>query len=334
VAATADGSIVFVADYTSKTVRKVIVATRQVTTLVGYPSSSGHVDGMGLGARFTLLSYIALTSDGATAYVTDQYVVRRIDTASRTVTTLAGDSSGSVSCLASMCADGVGTSARFSTLYGITMYANDAALLVVDYSSRRIRHIDISSATVSTFAGSGTGAGSADGAAEAASFNALQGIAATPGGWLVLVSDSGYHNIRMVTPSASAPFPPISPPAAPSLPPLPSLPPTTASAAGRWVSRLAGHTSSGSSNGVGTSAQFYSPYGVALSASGTFALVAERTYNRIRHIDVTTKTVTTLAGLTSYGSTDGIGTSACSPSTCETLGMRVCRADVERRSVL
>ena len=38
-------------------------------------------------------------------------------------------------------------------------------------------------------------------------------------------------------------------------------------------------------------------YGIALSASGTFALVTDTNYNNVRHIDVRTQAVTVLAGI-------------------------------------
>jgi hypothetical protein len=67
--------------------------------------------------------------------------------------------------------------------------------------------------------------------------------------------------------------------------------------------------SSGSSNGAGTIAKFYNPIGVSISPDGVYALVAD-TYNcLIRHIIISTASVTTLAGVAgSAGSSNGVGT--------------------------
>ena len=76
------------------------------------------------------------------------------------------------------------------------------------------------------------------------------------------------------------------------------------------VTTLAGSTY-GYVDGTGTSARFYAPYGVSVSPSGTFALVADSTYKMIRHIDMDTQVVTTLAGKSNTGgSTDGVGSNA------------------------
>ena len=61
-------------------------------------------------------------------------------------------------------------------------------------------------------------------------------------------------------------------------------------------------------NGVGTSASFYYPVGVAVDANGT-AYVADTYNHRIRKI-TSAGVVTTLAGSGSGAFADGVGTSA------------------------
>lgn len=79
------------------------------------------------------------------------------------------------------------------------------------------------------------------------------------------------------------------------------------------VSTLAGRQGTfGTADGAGTSAQFNGPLGVALSASGSVAIVADSLNHLIRLVRVsTTGNVTTLAGTAGLsGSADGIGLSA------------------------
>jgi hypothetical protein len=78
------------------------------------------------------------------------------------------------------------------------------------------------------------------------------------------------------------------------------------------VTTLAGGAGSfGSTNGVGTIARFYNPFGVSISPDGVYALVADQTNHLIRQIIISTAYVTTLAGVAgSSGATNGVGTIA------------------------
>ena len=73
------------------------------------------------------------------------------------------------------------------------------------------------------------------------------------------------------------------------------------------VTTLAGTGSSGSANGTGTSASFYSPSGI--TTDGTNLYVVDGNH-LIRQIVISTGAVTTLAGTGSTGSANGTGTSA------------------------
>jgi NHL repeat. len=74
------------------------------------------------------------------------------------------------------------------------------------------------------------------------------------------------------------------------------------------VTTLAGSTSSGSTDGTGTSARFDHPIGI--TSDGTNLYVAANKNHNIRKIVIATGVVTTIAGSTSSGSTNGTGTSA------------------------
>ena len=74
------------------------------------------------------------------------------------------------------------------------------------------------------------------------------------------------------------------------------------------VTTLAGTGSSGSANGTGTSASFYSPFGI--TTDGTNLYVGDQNNHLIRQIVISTGVVTTVAGTGSSGSNNGTGTSA------------------------
>jgi hypothetical protein len=64
-------------------------------------------------------------------------------------------------------------------------------------------------------------------------------------------------------------------------------------------------------DGIGTNAMFSSPFGIRISSDGAFALAIDQTNNLIRHIVLSTSSMTTLAGDPRIsGSSNGIGTIA------------------------
>ncbi|MFC6223251.1 SMP-30/gluconolactonase/LRE family protein [Hymenobacter artigasi] len=88
VAANANGSVVYVTDLGNRRIRKLVVATRTVTTLAG-TGATGGLDGAGAVATFGTPMGVALANDG-NIYVADRssYSIRRVAMDTGAVSTL------------------------------------------------------------------------------------------------------------------------------------------------------------------------------------------------------------------------------------------------------
>jgi sugar lactone lactonase YvrE len=255
----------YVADSGNHTIRKV-TSSGLVTTLAGTTGSTGSKDGIGSAAWFYDPEGIAADATG-NLYVADGYSIRKI-TPAGVVTTLAGSAENPGS------SDGTGDAARF---YGPNGIAVDAVgnLFVADTYNQTIRKIT-PAGVVTTFAGTAGSSGNADGVGATARFYKPFGIALDAAGNL-FVADALNSTIRKITPAGS-------------------------------VTTLAGSAGNpGGSDGTGSVAHFYWPYGIALDADGIL-YVTDGMGSAIRKI-TPTGVVTTLAGGSS-GSTDGVGSSA------------------------
>ena len=180
----------FVADAYNHTIRKVVIATRAVTTLAGFAGYQGNTDGSGAAARFNGPSGVA--SDGAGSLFvadTDNHSIRKVVIATGAVTTLAGSGDPGTT-------DGTGTAAGFTSPMGV---ASDGAgnLLVADLGNDTIRRVVIATGTVTTLAGFARHEGSTDGTGTAALFCWPEGLASDGAGNL-FVADTYNHTIRKV----------------------------------------------------------------------------------------------------------------------------------------
>jgi hypothetical protein len=262
-------SNIFVSDTVNHTVRRV-TPTGVVTTLVGSAGQKGSIDSTNTAARFNLPLGIAI-DENTNLYVADSAnnSIRKV-TAALAVTTFAGSTGGSGS------ADANGNNARFNLPVGA---AFDPAgnLYVADQGNKTIRKM-AADGTVTTVAGVVGATGTNDGPGLSAHFNNPSGLATDRDGNL-FVTDSFSHTIRKVTPLGD-------------------------------VSTFAGTPgTSGATNGNGSAAQFYVPFGIAVDSNGV-VFVSDSFNAAIRQI-LPDGTVTTLAG--SFGSTgtnDGPNASA------------------------
>ena len=168
--------------------------------------------------------------------------------------------------------DGSGTAARFNVPGGIAVDSAGNSY-VADTYNHVIRKIT-PAGLVSTLAGSFGSQGSANGTGSAAQFNLPVGIAVDAAGF-VYVSELN-QTIRKITPDGT-------------------------------VSTLAGSPGfSGSADGNGSEARFYSPSALVVDSAGN--LYVSDTYNHTIRKVTSAGAVTTVAGLAgSSGSADGVG---------------------------
>ena len=226
----------YVADQTNHALRKITSAGVVTTFAGGAPSSPspGFIDGTGTAARFNLPTGVAVDPAG-NLYVADQsnHAIRKV-TPAGVVTTFAG---GAPSSPSPGFVDGTGNAARFNLP---TALALDAAgnLYVADTGNTAIRKIT-PAGVVSTLAGTNS-SGFADGAGSAARFTTPTGVAVDALGD-VLVADRGNNAIRKITPTGMVTTVAGAPPPSP----------------------LSGFT-----DGIGSSARFFTPKGVAVDSGG------------------------------------------------------------------
>jgi uncharacterized protein YjdB len=182
---TTDRANLYVADNLGNKIRKVVIATGEVTTLAG-SGNFAEVDGTGASASFH--QPIGITTDGTNLYVTDNNgtTIRQVVIATGEVTTLAGSGNDAE-------VDGTGIAASFSDARGIT--TDGTNLYVVDGDGCTIRKIVIATGMVTTLAGSGNSA-EEDGTGAAASFKQPTGI--TTDGTNLYVTDFGGNTIRQI----------------------------------------------------------------------------------------------------------------------------------------
>lgn len=134
----------YVSDSANNTIRKVVPATGQVTTLAGSSCASGEADGVGGAAQFVWPEAIA--SDGAgNLYVADlvNHTVRKVVVATREVTTLAGAAGQEGH------SDGIGAAARLSYPANVTA-DQTGSLYVSDGFSCTVRKIATATGAVTT----------------------------------------------------------------------------------------------------------------------------------------------------------------------------------------
>ncbi len=256
---------IYVADADNHAIRK-ITSAGVVSTLAGN-GSSGSLNGTGAAARFNHPAGLAVDASG-NIFVADQLnnLIRKI-TPAGVVTTFAGSGSAGST-------NGTGTAASFNNPTGVC-FDNAGNLLVADYSNNLIRKIT-PGGTVTTFAGTGAPGATNNNTALLATFKNPMSMTADASG-NIYVADRQNSLIRKIT-SAGV------------------------------VSTFAGSGTAGYADGTGAAASFNTPTNLTVDASGNVYVTDQGNY-LIRKI-TPAGVVSTLAGATTPGMVNGVGSAA------------------------
>ena len=284
------------------------------STLAGSPNNGGTVDGTGSAAKFYAPAGLAVDQSG-NLYVADQNdsTIRKVSP-SGVVTTLAGIANKPGN------ADGVGTSAQFSSPQGVAVDSG-GNVYVADTGNSLIRKIT-AAGVVTTVAGqSAVNVGSANGPGPDTRFSGPQGISVDSSG-NVYVADTGNNLVRKITFTPNAQVTAI----AGSLNAPVAL---TVDQSGNVyaydqndgtislitpngaVTTFAGTAGKyGYADGVGAAARFYNIHGLAVDGAGN--VFAADTNNYVIRKITSSGIVTTLAGNQAQlpGYADGTGAAA------------------------
>lgn len=261
----ADGANnLYVADSGNSTIRK-ITAAGVVSTLAGRAGFTGSTDATGSSARFNNPQGVAVDPSG-NVYVADtgNNTIRRVSSTGA-VTTLAG-TAGTVGY-----ADGVGAAARFNGPFSVAVdsFGNVYVADAYNYVVRKISP----AGTVTTPYGQAGWPGRLDGLGNAALFNVPVGVAVDSANNLYIAdsqippiitgTSSGNNLVRRANPAGV-------------------------------VSTIAGAGSTGSADGTGAAAQFYSLQAIAVNSAGVVYLAD--TFNQTVRVGGIKPVITTQLG--------------------------------------
>lgn len=288
-------NILYIADRNA--IRALVLGANPTVYTVAGAFASGSADGSGSAARFyfpnSLTALADLSGTGTTTlFVADSLngLLRQVAITNPLTVTKDGSFSAAVTTLAGVApyrgsADGIGTGsgyngtsvAQFDQPEGIV--TDGKVAYVADANNGAIRKIDLATTQVTTVAGPGLGY--KDGPANQANFFEDAGLAWDQTNNIIYISDTGDSLIRKLDLNTN----------------------TVSTIAGVFGS--AGHV-----DGPAAQAEFNHPYGILVSPDGTKLYIAEAGNDDIRLIDLTTSTVSTIAGSGSNSELDGIGTAA------------------------
>jgi sugar lactone lactonase YvrE len=268
VAVDASGNL-YIVDADNNRIRKVTASTGIITTVAGNGTAGYSGDGgPATSAELDTPFGVAVDASG-NLYIVDvnNDRIRKVTASTGIITTVAGNGTFGYS--------GDGGAAISAELYTPLGVAVDASgnIYIADSGNNRIRKVTASTGVITTVAGNGTAGYSGDsGAATSGELNSPFGVAVDASG-NIYIGDSGNNRIRKVTASTGI------------------------------IISVAGNGTAGYSgdSGAATSAELYSPYGVAVDASGNL-YIADTNNLVIRKVAASTGIINTVAGNGTAGS--------------------------------
>lgn len=285
------GSMIRILNGGSSQMYEVDPTTPEESTFIAGGDRFGNVNGEKSVALIGRPKDMVLSPDGATMYLAENNKIRSINPRTAEVSALIGNSVDNYQ------EARTGTNARFSDVSSIDINSAGDTLYVTDRNNHRIRGITIATQTDFLITGAGntnddgqTANGYQEGAkclnafttgvSGCAYFDNPSGLVISPNDQYLYVADTANNRIRRVTIATGE------------------------------TSLIAGSGTAGYKDAAGSSAQFSRPFGVDITSDGKTLYVADSRNHVIRAIDLTSNTVTTLAGSGSSGYLDSTGSLA------------------------
>jgi sugar lactone lactonase YvrE len=297
----------------------------QTSVLAGFRMDN-YREGIGETARFSDISAMVVSPDGATLYVADRnnQRIRTVNTTTGETGYLTGAGATNLIVPGSTteqidlnydngyaeggpCSDvlikNVTGCAYFNRPMGLALSNDGKTLFVADSSNNRIRKVNTQTGKSSFLAGSGK-AGLKDGKGKAASFAGPTALALSRDGKTLYVVDKSNHAIRAITISTAR------------------------------VTTLAGSGKAGYRDGDFAVARFSLPEFLTLDAAGDL-LLTESGGQRIRKLSLKTRTVSLVSGSGERGNRNGAAAQARwnNPKGILVLGSLVLVADTKNDSI-
>ena len=184
--------VAYIADTNNAIIRKVVLASGQVTTFVGAANMIGYVDDVGSAAR--LAHPRALVYDGAgTLYFGDDARIRKATVPGGLVSTVAGSATiGS--------ADGPPGTGQVYSPNGLVLDAAKQNLYVTDQLNNTVRKVSLADGTITTVAGQVGHAADVPGPLTTATLNQPQQIVLAPNGDLLVATPREESILRIRLP--------------------------------------------------------------------------------------------------------------------------------------
>jgi trimeric autotransporter adhesin len=269
----------YIADYTNCRIRKVAIATGNISTVAGNGTCGYNSDGIAAtSAELNGPNSVAIDSSG-NIYIADytNNRIRKVTISTSFISTVAGTGTASYS------GDGAAaTSAALNTPSGVAVDSS-GNIYIADRTNDRVRKVTISTGYISTVAGNGSSCGSPTGgcgdgsAATSANLTSPNSVALDSSG-NIYIADSGDNRIREVTISSGN------------------------------ISTVAGNGTPGytGDGAAATSAEINGPNGAALDSSGNI-YISDTQNRRIRVVNPGNGHISTLAGNGTQGATGNGG---------------------------